>query len=161
MSRTELDRENLLRDAVALPDRMELEIDGVEVPIFAGFRVSGGFSLYFGTDFVLHFNAANELRRAFIDGVLLKADNRSLIGMQRRRGDRELMLDSRPLSAEQVLDFQEHARAKLELLRVSIRDAKFRILGQVPPHAAVIERLSQKIAELTFPLPVAQRPNVN
>ena len=161
MSRIELDRENLLRDAVALPDRLELEIDGLEVPIFAGFRSAGGFSLYFGTDFVLHFNAANELRRAYIDGTVVKARNRSLIAMQRRREDRELVLESLPLSAEQVVEFQEHARAKLEWLRGSIRDSKFRILGQVPPHASVIERLSQKIAELTFPLPVAQRPNVN
>ena len=70
MARDESDREDLLREATALVERIELApADAADDEhIVAGFRRDGALSIYFGADPVYHFNSAGELRRAYCDG---------------------------------------------------------------------------------------------
>ncbi len=64
MARHEEEREDLMRDAKALVDRIELVVPGFEEPVVVGFRTNGAASFYFGQDAVYHFNSQLELRRA-------------------------------------------------------------------------------------------------
>ena len=85
MARESHDREDLLRDATAYVSRMQLAVDlgNGTVEVFAGFHSTGAFSLYFNQDPVYHFNRSGELRRAFVDDELIKAEAGSLVGMRR------------------------------------------------------------------------------
>ena len=74
MARRESDREDLLREATALVERAELTIEGFDEPIVVGFRRDGSASFFFGADPVYQFNTAFELRRAFVVGLLYKAE---------------------------------------------------------------------------------------
>src|SRR5690349_3711217 len=85
MVRQESDHEDLLREATALVERVELHVPGFEQPIVVGFRRDGCASFFFGAEAVYQFNSAGELRRGYIDGLLYKADCRRLIGLKRER----------------------------------------------------------------------------
>jgi hypothetical protein len=102
MAREEQDREDLLRDATAYADRAELDFPGFESPVFFGLRRDGAASVYFSADRVYHFNARGELRRAYLDGLLYKADQGQLVAMARQRSDTETSLESRRLSADET-----------------------------------------------------------
>ena len=85
MSRSESDREDLLREATALVERVELSIPGYGESIVVGFRRDGSASFFFGQSPVFQFNSQRELRRAFRDGLLFKTDNGRLVEMRRER----------------------------------------------------------------------------
>ena len=86
MAREHHAREDLLHDAHALVPRILVRIaDGqASVDVLAGFR-GESLSLYFGDDPAYHFNAAGELRRAFVAERLVKAERGRLVTLQRRR----------------------------------------------------------------------------
>src|SRR5262245_38526664 len=92
MSRRESDREDLLREATALVERAELNVPGYNDPIVAGFRKDGSASFYFGADLVCQFNAAGELRRAYVASLLYKAERGRLVALRRQRSDTEVAL---------------------------------------------------------------------
>ena len=77
MAREESNREDLLAEATALVHRIEVVTSG-GLTIVAGFRARGEFSAFFGEDLAYHFNASDELRRAYCDGLLIKASGRRL-----------------------------------------------------------------------------------
>src|SRR5215216_4505512 len=93
MAREGSSREDLLREATALVERIELlprttdrsmvASDLVGEHIIAGFRRDGALSIFFGEDPVYQFNAAGALRRAYCDGKLLKAARGRLAALQR------------------------------------------------------------------------------
>ena len=81
MAREVHEREDLLRDAKALMPRVQLEFmteQGKET-IFAGFRGAVALSLYFDSDPVYHFNSSNQLRRAYVEDRIIKADRKSVV----------------------------------------------------------------------------------
>ena len=86
MAREEADREDLLGDATAFVERIEWRLPSGDPTaqsdppgqiVFAGFRADDAVSFYFDADPVYHFNAAGQLRRAFCQGLLLKAERAS------------------------------------------------------------------------------------
>ena len=79
------DREDLLAEATALVERIELDVDEMDESIVIGFRPSGAGSIYFGPDAAYHFTSHNRLRRAYANGLLYKAEKRRLISLDRRR----------------------------------------------------------------------------
>src|SRR4051794_11841558 len=92
MARHESDREDLLREATALVERVELTMAGSEEPIVIGFRRDGSCSMFFGADPVYQFNTQAELRRAFREGRLVKAEGGRLVALERRREAGQLVL---------------------------------------------------------------------
>ena len=76
MSRLERDREDLLREATALVERAEIRLGDFDEAVIVGFRSGGAASFYFGADPVFQFNADNQLRRGFVGGRLVKANER-------------------------------------------------------------------------------------
>jgi len=155
MSRQESDREDLLREATALVERVELSAAGWDEPIVVGFRRDGSLSVFFGPDPVYQFNAAGELRRAFTSGLLYKAERGGLVALRRERGEREVALVRNALTAEETTDFLNAAHRRFTELAAALGRGSFTITGQVPIDANVITRVQEWLATLPRSIPVA------
>ena len=160
MARTESDREDLLREAKALVERAELQVAGLEEPVVVGFRRDGAASVFFGADPVYQFNAANELRRAYVGGLLFKAEMGTLVELRRERREREIALVRRALNGDELSKFLAAMQKRLGTLRMAFDASAVEVIGQVPPTSAVIERIRRWVNEAPDSVVVAQGPNV-
>jgi hypothetical protein len=160
MARTELDREDLLREATALVDRVELRVVGEPEPLTIGFRKGGSLSVYFGGDPVYQFNSAGELRRAFVGGLLYKADRGRLVALRRERHAHEVVLQRIELSRVESSGILEAMEGRLQRLRRAIEEQTYELLGQVSTTADVLGRVTTWLAMKEHPIVVASRPNV-
>ena len=102
MARDESSREDLLREATALVERIELRITAPisaahdrDDHVVVGFRANGAASFFFGDDPVYQFNSAGQLRRAYCGGLLFKATHGRLVSLQRvRQAERDAAAQS-------------------------------------------------------------------
>lgn len=138
MARQSEDREDLLRDATAFPTRVQLrwrrgEVDTV---VFAGFRANGAASIYINQDPVYHFNTNGQLRRAFVEDLLIKAEAGRLVRWHRRQGEGEVVMVREEMSKEAQDQFAHTAIASLHNLRNQLAQRDFQIDGQVHPDHA-------------------------
>jgi hypothetical protein len=152
MARVERDREDLLSEATALTERVELELPGVghvsHVPggaknvvaehVIIGFRSSGCGSVYFGPDEAYQFNTAGELRRAYRDGTMYKAQRGKLIRLTRHRTGQEVQLIRHDLDEAEAAGFLRRMAELLDNLRRSLAEKSYRIVGQVPVGVDVV-----------------------
>ncbi len=76
-------RDDLMAEATALRERIEYSVAGQAEPVVAGFRTSGQWSLYFGSDPVYHFSANGALRRAFLGNDLYRSQGQTLARLTR------------------------------------------------------------------------------
>ena len=160
MARDESDREDLLREATALVARVELSLPEHDDHWVAGFRRNGAVSLFFGVDPVLQFNSVNELRRAFVQGTLYKAEGGRLVRLVRVRAEGEVVLSrSEPVDAEQA-QLLAMMRDRVRELAQLLAAAQYRVIGEVPEGAHVVERLCDWLEKLPTPFGVAEAPNV-
>lgn len=168
MAREESNRENLLREATALVERVELvphvsdssytaNILG-EAHIVAGFRANGALSVFFGEDPVYQFNAVGELRRAYCDGMLLKAIRGRLASLERVRTRNEVQLIRHELTENEHATFLSRMADHMQELAALLNGNRFQIVGQVPLSADVLGRLRLWLAR-DDQWPVAARPN--
>jgi hypothetical protein len=158
--RVEVDREDLLAEATALVERIELAVDGLGEPVVVGFRRQGAASVYFGADPAYQFNVRGELRRAYADGLLYKAERGRLVAMSRRRTDTAVELVRRDLDDGGQRAFGERLADQLRQLRDALETSRFRVGGQVSSGGDVLARVRTWLAELALPPVVADRPNV-
>src|SRR5580765_5795621 len=105
MARREADREDLMAEASALRQRAELVLDGYAEPIVAGVRANGHLSVYFGDDPVYQFDAAGNLRRAFVGGDLYRTQGHTLARLNRTRTDLAVELGRRDLDPAELERF--------------------------------------------------------
>lgn len=159
MSRQEADREDLLREATALVERVELVLPGCEEPVTIGFRRDGSASFFFGADPVYQFNSAGELRRAFAGGRLIKADRGCLVSLDRRRTQNQVALVRLELDATQSAELLTDVARRLAELIAVLDCGAYTIVGQVPPDAKVAERISIWLAAHRSPIRIAQSPH--
>ncbi len=164
MVREEHDREDLLREATALVERIELAPagtggsaqDGEQLVI--GFRTDGAISIYFGGDTAYHFNARGELRRAHANGLLFKAEGGKLVSLERIRNENEVQLVRRPLPDEEQIGFLTTMNEQLrQIVAHSEADALVTV-GRVPADADVLGRAIRWLENNLAPV-VAQAPN--
>jgi hypothetical protein len=160
MARHESDREDLLREATALVERAELKVAGFEEPIVVGFRRDGSASFYFGADPVYQFNSALELRRAYIGGVLYKAERGRLVSLTRERGEAAVLLNRTDIGENDTAAIVGHLRDQLSTLAGALSKSQLSILGQVPADADVVKRILDWLAELPERVSIARAPNV-
>ena len=158
MARNEQPKEDLLRDATALVERIELHVD--ESSIVIGFRPDGAASLFFDAEPVYHFNAADELRRAYDDG-LVKASDGQLIRMKRERSDESVQLISSPFSAQEHRDFLADLASRCNALLQAIDEGSCHVTGQVSSDVDFLRRVKNWLSSLPHPISVAARPHVN
>lgn len=160
MARQEQDREDILREATALVERAEIAAGGFAETVVIGFRQSGAASVFFGADPVYQFNTANELRRAYRDGRLIKAESGKLIELERRRAEGQVQMIRWELDDEQSAEFLSTARRMLLQLRQSLDSNEFDLIGQVPAEADVIARTVEWLASLPAEITIATKANV-
>jgi hypothetical protein len=161
MAREESDREDLLRDATALVERIELlpRSGSAAEAVVIGFRAGGALSMFFGEDTAYHFNAASEFRRAYCEGKLLKAVAGRLVSLQRVRTECEVQLVRHRLSDAEQCECLVAMNDRLSRLAQMIAADHFAIGRQVPPDADVLGRIVLSLEQHRKPK-IAQRPNV-
>ncbi len=160
MARQERNREDLLREATALVERAEVRLPGAGQPVTAGFRRDGSASFYFGTDPGFQFNAAGELRRAFVGGRLIKAERGRLVALSRERTAGEVALIRSELTASQQAELLREARSRLGELAAQLSRGAFQLVGHVPANLDVISRIRRWLSNQPAELAVAARPHV-
>jgi hypothetical protein len=160
MARETHEREDLLRGAVALVPRvmLRLQLNGRSVDLFAGFR-GDSLSLYFGDDPVYHFNARGELRRAFVDDRLIKAEKGQLISLARKQGAAETVLERQPRSDQSDRDFLAVLHQLLQDAAAEITAGRFEVNGQVPQDRDAAARFAAWLARHPQPT-IAASPRV-
>jgi hypothetical protein len=149
MAREESDREDLLREATALVERVELRTADEPESITAGFRRDGALSLFFGADPVFQFNTAGELRRAFRGGKLVKAERGKLVELTRLRTADETQLWRTELDAAATAALAGAMCERIGRLAEALAGGRLEIVGQVPAGADVIGRLRAELLKHT------------
>jgi hypothetical protein len=143
MAREESEREDLLREATALVERIELAPIGGDdgEHVVAGFRREGGLSIYFGSDSAYHFNSTGDLRRAFANGLLIKAAHGQIVSLDRRRQASEVQLVRHAFSDIEQSQFLSDLERRLADFSRQCDASQWIIVGQVPADADVLGRL--------------------
>jgi hypothetical protein len=160
MARHEQDREDLLREATALVERMELRIGGEDEPVVIGFRRDGSPSVFLGGDPVYQFNSGGRLRRAFVDGLLYKAEKGRLVSLCRQRTPAETQLVRADLSDRQQQEFRAGMRTRLLKISRMLENSQFEIVGQVPLDRDMLPRVREILPQLAA-APIAWTPRVS
>lgn len=160
MARDEQDREDLLREATALVHRVELAIPDWPQHVVAGFRRDGCLSLFFGPDPAYHFNTLRQLRRAYVDGLLYKAEHGTLVALRRERTENEMQLIRQKLDRAETGEFIAALLARMTQLRRALDGGSLRIVGQSPLEVDIILRTKQWLSELGEEVQIAASPNV-
>jgi hypothetical protein len=160
MARETHEREDLLRDAIALVPRLMLrvQLDGGSVDVFAGFR-GESLSLYLGDDPVYHFNDRGELRRAFVDGRLIKAEQGRLVSLERKRTDAETVLERKVGGEQSDRDLLARLFQTLQELAAEMAAGRIEVLGQVPEDGDAAVRLGDWLAQRPKPT-IAASPHI-
>lgn len=153
MARDESNREDLLREATALVERIELRLTDPAsaglVPddnIVVGFRSNGSASFFFGDDRVYQFNSAGQLRRAYCNGLLFKAIRGRLVSLQRMRQQNEVQLLSGQLTEAEQVEFTNQMRASLGGLTAALNVGRVEEVGQIPAGKPVLQRVRSWLA---------------
>ena len=157
MARESFDREDLLREATALTERVEISLTASAVAregddtIVIGFRQDGCGSVYFGQDLAYHFNTSHQLRRAFDHGTLVKAVAGRLASMTRQRHEGQVQLVRHDLTEDEndaALARWEHHRGALH---TALAAGQYRIVGQVPEGIDLLSRVIEWLAAVERP----------
>ena len=148
MAQLEEDREDLMREAVALPDRVELSVDGFESLITIGFRSNSAMSIFIGQDPVYQFDPEGRLRRAFVDGLLYRSQHTTLAMLKRERTETQTLLLRTDLADDALLKFRETMRRSLELLEQKLESTAFRVVRSVPESVSHIARIQTALASV-------------
>ncbi|MCG8448431.1 MAG: hypothetical protein MI725_02475 [Pirellulales bacterium] len=149
MARYAQEREDLLRDATAFDHRVKLRVtlEGQSTEVFAGFRKNGCVSLYFGADPVYQFNSRRQLRRAYVDGQLVKAVKGNLVGWRPQRTQAKVEMLSRELDAEELRHFCKTMKENMQRLRDSLANHRQEVLGHIPAEVDVLDELKTWLFE--------------
>jgi hypothetical protein len=141
MAKHEHDREDLMREAVALPDRVELSVAGFERLVTIGFRSNSAMSVFIGQDPVYQFDPEGRLRRAYVDGLLYRSQHTTLALLKRERTETETILLRMDLDAESLHAFRRTMQNSLEILRVCLETGQFTSVRSVPESVDHIPRI--------------------
>ena len=161
MSRSESDREDLLREATALVERIELPLPGYDEPIVVGFRKDGSASFFFGPDPVYQFNTAGELRRAYANGLLYKAETGRLVSLRRERSATETALVRHELTPDETTALLAGLTGHFEQLRAALQVDAHQVLREVPAAANLPPRILAWLQQLPTTIPIASAPRVH
>jgi len=159
VARQEQDREDILKEASALVQRIEIELPDLTDNMIAGFRRDGSASLFVGPDPVFQFNSKHELRRAYQSGLLIKAERGQLVSLQRRRAANQVQLLRSELNEAATAELITAAASYLQLLDSHLRNGTFTIHGQVPHDVDVVGRVRKWLADRPRSIRVAARPH--
>lgn len=158
MARQEQDREDLIGEATALVERVEFTF-GSEDPVIVGFRNIGCGSVFFGGEPVYQFNTQKELRRAYFEGRLYKAQARRLISLDRQRTAEGVHLLRLDLNAAETDRFLGTMQNRLRQLAEAISSGECRVTRQVPEDVKIVSRISTWLGEVAAQPMLAESPH--
>lgn len=158
MAREERQREDLLREAVALVERAELRLPGATEPVVVGFRRDGAASIFFGEEPVYQFNTLGHLRRAYYDGLLYKAERGRLVSLRRQRVPGEVQLLRHDVNDDETYQFLVELTRRVGDLRDYVRGGAFELLGQAPTGNDVVGRIAKWLDAVELPPRLASTP---
>jgi len=141
MTRNESDREDLIREAVALPERTELRVAGFDEPVTIGFRANSAMSVFIGQDPVYQFDPDSRLRRAYVDGFLYRSQLQTLAQLQRVRTDSETQLLRHDLTADELAAFRELMVSRLRMLHCQMTSGLAIALRTVPEQLDLLPKI--------------------
>jgi hypothetical protein len=159
MARQQHPRENIIAEATALVERVELRLAGVAEPVVAGFRRDRSLALFFGEDPVYQFNSRSQLRRAFVAGQLYKAQANHLFVLTRNEQAGRIQLVTEELPAAATSAFITAIHARLADLAAQLSTSRLDVVAQVPLEADVVARLRQWLAALPERIEIADSPH--
>jgi hypothetical protein len=133
--------EGLMRELVALSERVELQGPAVADRIVAGFRQDGRLSVYNGEDWCYQFDPGGRLRRALIDGRLFRTQGNGLAALTRGRNPHETVLIRHDLDSAEIEQFVGLMLNRLRALNDALLSGRLQVTRQVPSDASVVERL--------------------
>ena len=142
MARHEADREDLMQEATVLVRRAAWQVSFQAGPVVAGFKRSGAWSVYFGSDPVYQFDADGRLRRAFADGDLWRTQGTTLARLQRERTDDQTELRRHDLTHTELAEFLREARRRLDVLLTELDCGAGLLLRQAPADGDVASELA-------------------
>ena len=148
MAQHEDDREDLMREAVALPDRVELSVNGLESLITIGFRSNSAMSIFIGQDPVYQFDPECRLRRAFVDGLLYRSQHTTLAMLKRERTDTQTLLLRTDIADDALQSFRGTMLFSLQILEQKLNSADFTIRRSVPDAISHITRIQSTLASI-------------
>ncbi len=168
MAREEHPREDLIREATALLRRLELTRKAAsfgapsaeQAPIVCGFRAHGAFSIYFGEDPVYQFNSTGELRRAYRNGLLIKADQRQLASLTRQRTGSVVALLRHDFTSQETESFLLEMSGRLGRLEEGLRRGELLVSRQMPPDVDILSEVLQWLDDHPTAT-IAETPRVN
>jgi hypothetical protein len=158
MARDAESREDLMRDATALVERVEFGGAG-NSPLIVGFRRDGCASFYFGEDPAYHFNTQGQLRRAFLAGELYTAEQGRLVRLRRERGGGEVALVRHEFSDQEQAAPLSALEQRLSAVRTSLEHGQLSVVRQVPADFDPRARILHWFASLSWPIAVATAPH--
>jgi hypothetical protein len=147
MSRHEADREDLMREATALCERVEMRLPGEPEPVVAGFRADGRMSLYFGPDPAFHFDSEGTLRRAYCGGDLYRSQGKTLARLRRTRDETGVTLERHDLDPVELAQFLSHMQNRLALLLAAIKAKQVDCCREIPPNGQLGARLLERLPQ--------------
>ena len=148
MAQHEDDREDLMREAVALPDRVELSVNGFESLITIGFRSNSAMSIFIGQDPVYQFDPEGRLRRVFVDGLLYRSQHTTLAMLKRERTDTQTLLLRTDIADDALQSFRGTMLFSLQILEQKLNSADFTIRRSVPDAISHITRIQSTLASI-------------
>jgi hypothetical protein len=160
MARREEHREDLLAEATALVERAEFQIAAESAPVVIGFRRNGAAGIYFGQDAAYQFNPANQLRRAFVDDRLFKADRGRLASLVRLRTEDEVQLVRHDLDPAEMYAIMAQMGVRIARLREELLSGQAKALRQVPDSGNITARIANWLRQLPYPIEIARSPRV-
>ena len=131
MAHCEDDREDIMREATAMPRRVEFTVTGT-LTVVAGFRQTGWFSLYVDQDPVYHFTADGRLRRGFVQGLLYRSQGNCLARLSRRRAAGVSELIRSDVGDAELDEFLMQMHNCCRQIHSAITQGDLRVLGCVP-----------------------------
>jgi hypothetical protein len=159
MERRESDREDLLREATALVERIELRIPAEPEQMVVGFRRDGSASFFFGAQSAYQFNSSGEFRRGYIGGLLYKAERGQLVSLRRQRSDAEVALIRTELNTDEAERLLADVQRRLLILQQAFLSDSITVIGQIPPDAGLISRITGWLSQMASPLRIAPSPH--
>ena len=148
MNREESDREDLIREAVAMPERVEFIVPGLDDRVTIGFRPTGAMSVFVGQDQVFQFDPEGRLRRAFVNGFLYRSQHTTLARLQRVRTHDVTQLLRTDLNADELAAFRTAMTERLSCIADAIRNDIVDLIRSVPAYLDLRSRIAADISDV-------------
>ena len=148
MARREADREDIMREAVALKRRVSFAVPGTADLVVCGVRANGYWSFYLDPDRVYQFDDQFRLRRAYVAGHLYRTQGDTLARMHRERSEAETVLQRVDLNSVELVAFLNEADFALARLLSQIQSGEARVVESIPRDADVLSELRSALERL-------------